>query len=186
MHDSRNTLKVHGHAKTAQKRIPSIASSCGEEQILAVYLRMREKSLPRSPVFYKNDEHRFSQQMTLKLKTFFLYDVVLEVNDNQNLVYVVLGGKTYNCFKVVENSAESTRLYTFVWSTSNIRPTKRSHRSVLPCAMKFKGYKELRFDLLVKFYYNDEDVRYSGIPLSFIDLQIGVGEQTTLNSISFE
>ena len=108
------------------------------------------------------------------------------MNDNQNLVYVVLGGKTYNCFKVSENSADSTRFFSFVWSTSNIRPTKRSHRSVLPCALKFKGYKELKFNLLVKFYYNDEDVRYSGIPLSFIDLEIGVGEQTTLNSISFE
>ena len=137
-------------------------------------------------MFYKNDQDRFSQKITLKLKTFYLYDVVVEVNEDQKLSHVTLGGKKYNAFRTMDNPDNATRVYKFVWSTGNIRTTRRSHRSVLPCVVKFSGYQEVAFDLLVKFYYKEETVRYTGIPLSLIDLQVSVGKETVINNISFE
>ena len=58
----------------------------------------------------------------------------------------------------------------FIWSTKHIKITQRKYRSVLPCVIKFKGYKELDFEVLVKFYENEENLHYSGVPLSSLGL----------------
>ena len=65
-------------------------------------------------------------------------------------------------------------VYNFKWSSHLIKITERKHRTVLPCTIKFKSYKELNFNILVKFYSNDEIAHYSGEPLSFIDVDCKV------------
>ena len=109
-------------------------------------MRLYEKNDPESNLFakspailYKNDEDRFSHQVTLKLKTSYLYNVIIEVeNMKQKLMYVGLGGKLYNCFKMIEKADENITVYGFVWSTDKIQFTQRKHRSILPCVFKFQ------------------------------------------------
>ena len=80
-------------------------------------------------------------------------------------------------------------VYNFVWSSHMIKITDRKHRTILPCCIKFKPYKELNFKILVKFYNNDEIAHYRGEPLSFIDLECKVGsgkeKATILNNMRF-
>ena len=58
----------------------------------------------------------------------------------------------------------------FAWSTKHIKITQRKHRSVLPCVIKFRGYKELQFEVLIKFYESEESLHYTGVPLSSLGL----------------
>ena len=51
----------------------------GQEKTLKVTIRMNEQNSVPGAIFYKNDEARFNQQYTLKLKTAFKYNVTMEV-----------------------------------------------------------------------------------------------------------
>ena len=168
----------------------------GTEKSLNVTIQIQEKVEDDNDfqkgytVLYKDDEDRFSQQCTLKLKTFSLYNISLEVTEDEDLVYIDIGGKQYNCFKLFDNRDNLTKVYMFTWSTDNIKPTQRKYRAILPVAMKFKGYEELNFQLSVKFYYSNDVLHFSGKTLTSIDVkaEVGVGEQhhTHFTSISFE
>ena len=126
-------------------------------------------------VFYSDDQYRFSQQYSLKLKIGTLYNVCVIVHKNEMLMKFSVGGKTYNCFKKFEQNDKSDQDFVgfaFVWCTETIRTTKRNHRSVLPCSMKFRGRREIHFNLLTKFYENYNSRLYVGNPLTSVDLQI--------------
>ena len=186
--------------RNKNQKLTWLRSFKGEETSMNITIRMQEKVRDESEesgfkrkgnsVLYKNDELRFSQQCTLKLKTFTLYDIAVEVANDQHLIHMDIGGKIYNCFKLYDNPDNSTKVYVFTWSTAKINPTERKHRTILPVEMKFKGYKELKFQFSVKFYYKDEVLHFSGLPLTLIDVhaQVGVGEfhHTVLSDISFE
>ena len=145
-----------------------------DTKILRVTIRITEKkendSLPEN-VFYKLDESRFRQQFTLKLKTFSKYNINIEVEPYQDLIYVKLGGRRYEkVVKLNSHDGDEKAIYAFIWSTKQIRTTERKHRTVLPCEIKFRQYKEIEFDIMVKFYNNCEIAPYIGKPLSSINL----------------
>lgn len=91
--------------------------------------------------------------------------------------YVVLGGRKHEKLQVIRNPDEdqAKSVYNFVWSTKQMKITNRKYRTVLPCVIKFKPYKELSFDMQVKFYTNEEIAHYTGEPLQFLDLDCKVG-----------
>ena len=168
---SRNEDKLVNSDKYVVRR-PSLPRTTGEAGDKSLYLSIQftEKD-DQAAVYYKNDAERFSQPNSLKLKSFLLYNVTIEMRPaHRELVYVVLGGKRYNCFYKQGNDVENGSKWTFVWSTHGIRQTERKQRSVLPCVIKFESCKELHFQLLVKFYCDDEVRPYGGKPLSSIDL----------------
>ena len=120
----------------------------------------------------------------MKLKICVLYHVSVEVKSDQEIVFVTLGGKKYNRFNIVQSTDKYTKLFSFVWSTHGITTTNRKHRSVLPCVVKLKPYKELKFDLLVKFYDDVTCVNhFTGIPLSLISLECEVAKGKEKNTI---
>ena len=124
-----------------------------KSSLLNVSLRIQERSeCGKEAVFYREDEDRFTQECCMKLKISTLYDVRIEVDEEEMLVNFSVGGKTYNCFNMFTISGCENVAFDFVWSTDNIETTKRNHRSVLPCTMRFKGRREVKFNLLAKFY----------------------------------
>ena len=189
----RNSLSNRGSSLTKfgdDKNIPSLSENVGKESTVHMCIYIQESSTSKEhmadQVVYKDDEDRFSQRFTMKLKTFSLYTISLELDKDEIISYVILGGKKYNCFYMIENKVDRTRIFKFVWSTDNILSTKRSHRSILPCVIKFKSYRELRFNLLVKFYERKEWIRYTGTSLKLIDMQVQLGKDTTISNIGFE
>ena len=122
-------------------------------------------------VFYKDDEDRFQKRYTLKLKTFSDYIISIEVKPALQIAYLKLGGWKYEEPKATSTDpAEPETFYRFNWSTNGIDITQRKYRTIVPCVIKFRGYKELSFKLSVKFYDNEEDTHYSGIPFSSLCL----------------
>lgn len=159
----------------------------GTEKTLKVTVRLTEKTekneTPGS-VYFKDDEDRFTQQHTLKLKTLFEYDVKMEVEPAQEIMYVVLGNRKHEKLQVINNPDEEAKsVYNFVWSTKQMKTTDRKYRTVLPCRIKFKPYKELVFNMQVKFYTNEEIAHYTGEPLQFLDLdcKVGTGKDKSTN-----
>ena len=137
-----------------------------------------------SPVVYKSNEDRFTQNNFIKLKTFSSYKITLEVNLDQVLVHCTLGGKNYNCFRMYNRPNGGVgKMYEFVWNTDRIRKTERHHRTMLPLAFKFNGYHELRFHLLVKFYGCDERTHYRGEILSGIHISATLGKNNKIDRI---
>ena len=187
---SSNTSKRYN--KAGLGKITSIESEYVAEKNMTIHMHLFEKDetdsnlFTKSPaVLYKNDEDRFSHEITLKLKTFSRYNVIFEVDDKDHqLMYVSLGGKVYNCFKMIEKT--DVRVYGFVWRTDRIQVTQRKHRSILPCLFEFKGYNELSIDLSAKFYDKDEESRYTGTALSAIHMSSSFGKKTFLKNISFD
>ena len=178
--------KIVQSGSDSSKKIPSNEKYCDYETTVSIQLHLYERNEP-SHVMYKKDEDRFSQEITLKLKTFTLYNVLLEVDNNDDLLmYVILGGKKYNCFKMIEKPEGNGRIFGFVWSTDNIKVTERKHRSTLPCVLGFKDHRELLLSLSIKFYEKEEFSRYTGTPLSTIHLDGCLGNESLLKSISFE
>ena len=179
-----------------QQKVAWIEKSDGNETPLTVAIQIQEKVQDGigfkigNAVLYKSDEERFSQQCTLKLKTFSLYTIILEVNKDKDLIHIDIGGRRYNCFKLFDSPDNTIKKYMFTWSTDNIKPTQRKYRTILPIEIKFEGYEELNFQLSVKFYYSDDVLHFSGKPLNVIDVkaQVGVGQQqqTLFTGISFE
>ena len=136
-------------------------------------------------VFFADNSDRFSQQCSLKLMISSLYDIRLETNRDVTLVTFSIGGKVYNCFNKYKQLQTGTFGHAFVWSTEHIKRTKHHHRSVLPCRLKFKGHREIRFDLLVKFY-DDCDVRlYTGSLLTSVQLQVSSGKRMRVHELCY-
>lgn len=156
-----------------------LLSSYGTEKELKVTIRFTEKSERNEnsgAVYFKDDEKRFSQQHTLKLKTLTEYNVVIDVEPAQEVSYVVLGGRKHDKLQSSQNvGGANASVYKFVWSTRSNQPTDRKYRTILPCIIKFKPYKELRFNMLAKFYSNTELAHYTGEELHFLDLDCRVG-----------
>ena len=50
-----------------------------------------ERNVGHGCICYKDDEDRFSQKYTLKMKTFSYYDVGVEIDKDLQLTYVALG-----------------------------------------------------------------------------------------------
>lgn len=169
-----------------RKRLNHLASIAAERHVtygiekqLKVTIRFTEKTdeneTPGS-VYYKDDEKRFSQQHTLKLKTLTEYDVKIEVEPAQEITYVMLAGRKFDKVKPTNNPKEEGKsLYNIVWSTKAMKTTDRKFRTVLPVIIKFKPYKELKFQLLVKFYMNKDVAHYTGETLHFLNLDCKVG-----------
>ena len=177
--DSVNTSSSNGD------QIQHVPGVCVDKKLLNVTIRLNEKEVgedwmngglnfSKGVVYYKDDEERFSQQHTVKLKTQQMYTVTLE--SDQIIMYVTLGGKTYNCFKMMTSSSSNVKVYQFVWLTKGLKITERKHRTVLSCIIKFQHYEELKFDLLTKFYESDDINHVSeGQGLSSIRLECVVG-----------
>ena len=151
----------------------SVDDDDDDDVSLKIKMRITEKE-GDGIIYYKDDEQRFSQQYTVKLKTFTEYNIVLEVRPPRVLTYVKVGSRKYKVFNKLESSVTPGKnIYTFVWSTWKIRTTERKHRSVLPFAVKFHQNQEVNFDVFVKFYYNCEVTHYTGTPLTFIEIKSG-------------
>ena len=86
--------------KCEHRRISSIRLIPHEgERSLNVTIRMSDMAADNvQTVFYKDDQQRFSQRYSLKLKTYSLYNVFIEVRPLMDVTYVVLGGKKNDCF----------------------------------------------------------------------------------------
>ena len=68
-------------------------------------------------------------------------------------------------------------IFNIVWSGHYMKETERKHRTILPCAIKFKGYNEVVFHIMVKFYDEDKTVHCQGVPLSHLSLDGTLGER---------
>ena len=132
-------------------------------------------------IYCKDDQDRFSQQYTVKLKTFTEYDILVEIRPPHLLDHVQIGNRTYTEFEELKNVNASKSVYMFVWSTRMIRVTKRKHRTVLPFSVKLHQHLLVNFDVFVKFYYSCEVEHYTGIPLTFIEIKSGLYNGTGEN-----
>ena len=101
----------------------------------------------------------------MKLKTFSKYNVQLEISPSLAISYLKIGGTKYDVNMIEMKKDEGKSFCSFAWSTDHIKPTQRKYRTILPCVIKFKGYKEIQFDVLVKFYQREDILHYSGVPL---------------------
>ena len=54
--------------------------------------------------------------------------------------------------------------------------TSSRYRTVLPCAVKFLGYMEIRFELMVKLYHQGNGSVDKGLPLTTLSLEYTYGE----------
>ena len=126
---------------------------------------------PQSVIFYKDDENRFKTRFTLKLKTCSAYVITIEIKPSLQMSYMKLGSTKYDQPSSKSNSSEEGKcLYKFNWSTEGIDITERKYRTIVPCAIKFRGYKELNFKLSVKFYGCEKNIHYNGIPFTSVCL----------------
>ena len=94
----------------------------------------------------------------------------MEVRPSLSISYLKIGGARYDANMINMKKEDEKTFCNFTWSTSYIKTTQRKYRSILPCVIKFRGYKEQRFEILVKFYENEETPHYSGIPLSYLGI----------------
>lgn len=172
-----NASQGRSKSKSRSPERPRLTSAYGTETTLKVTVRMREKGVENEgpgTVYYKDDQDRFTQQHTIKLKTFSEYDVKVVVEPPQEISFLVLGGRRYENIKLV-NQDDMKSVYRFIWSTEKIKTTDRKYRTVLPCVIKFKPYKELIFNMQAKFYTSEEVAHYTGNRLKFLDLDCAVG-----------
>ena len=130
----------------------------GGDRSLKLTLNINEENSTskKSVVCYKDDINRFKQQHTLWLQTFSRYVVALEVEEDQELVFIRLGGRKYCSFHVEKNTDRKTKVHSFLWCTDKIRTVRRKHYSLLACVFRFKSCTELWVDLRVKFYASDD------------------------------
>ena len=128
---------------------------------------------------YKDDDQRFEEQYTLKLKTTTEYRITLEIEPIQHVSYVKMGGrKTDDESLILVNQTGERRTLSFFWSTKGIRPTQRAYRYIYPCAVKFRMYSELKFNLQMKVYSRKNVASYNtGRIFShlYLDCKVGVG-----------
>ena len=152
----------------------------------AATTKERVEILPGGVVNFKEDHERFQHPHTLKLKTDTLYNMAIVVDEHQSVSWVVLGGKRYNLFHLY-HMPEGKKMFVFVWCTSGVTTTQRKHRSILPCIVKLKGWKEVNFKLSVKFYEPDETIHCGGHPLTSINVKCNVGTHSSrLNDVVIE
>ena len=145
----------------------NVRSKQGTQLNITIEIKEREKkNEDGNPVFYKHDEGRFRNENTLKLKTLSEYNVNIDVEPPQDIIYVKMGGRRHETFY-----NDGTTGCSFVWSTQGMKETERKYRTILPCAIKFKEFKELQFELLSKFYSQEEIVHYHGIRLSSLEIE---------------
>ena len=144
---------------------------------LRIQITERREDGEIGEIFYKDDKDRFSQQYTVKLKTFSEYSVTVEVNPPRELISFKVGDRNYKNFNKSEHGVDVgggfDESFTFIWSTAMFRTTERKHRSVLPISIKFHRRREVNFDMFVKFYYSCEMVHYNGSLLTCIQLNTG-------------
>ena len=107
---------------------------------------------------------------TLKLKICSEYNVQLEVSPSLTISYLIIGGAEYDASMTKINKEDGQTFCSLRWSTERIKPTQRKYRTILPCVIRFSGYKEIQFEVLVKFYENEEILHYTGVPLSSLGL----------------
>ena len=94
----------------------------------------------------------------------------MEITPSLNIAYLKIAGIKYdaNMFKLMKEDGKT--FISFSWSSKHIKPTLRKHRTILPFVIKFRGYKELHFEVLVKFYESEEALHYTGLPLTSLGL----------------
>ena len=107
---------------------------------------------------------------TLKLKTCYEYNVQFEVSPSLSISYLIIGGAKYDASMTKIKKEDGKTFCSLRWSTERIKTTQRKYRTILPCVIRFSGYKEIQFEVLVKFYKPDEGLHYSGMPLSSLGL----------------
>ena len=155
---------------TSEKDNPG-SNNATELQTLAVRFRMEENNLRGDSVRFKNDDGRFQQPYTLKLKTRTEYRVGIEVEPYQYIDYVKIGGT------LLEHAEKDTCSLFFVWSSGKMRRTDFRYRLVCPIVLKLDGLPEIKFNLQMKFYECGEVAHYTGPSLSSIDLKVKLEEK---------
>ena len=94
----------------------------------------------------------------------------LEVTPSLTISYLMIGGTKFDANMTNMTKDDGKIFCSFVWSTKYIKTTQRKYRTILPCIIKFRGYKELHFEVLVKFYESEEVLHYTGVPLNSLGL----------------
>ena len=94
----------------------------------------------------------------------------MEILPSLTLSYLKIGGIKHDDNMTRRRTEDGKTFCSFAWSTKHIKTTQRKYRSILPFVVKFKGYKEIHFEVLVKFYENKEVLHYTGVPLSSLVL----------------
>ena len=160
--------------KVLQRPLTRFKSLSVDDSEFVLTIKIDERSMINKmdeSVFYKDDESRFKNRYTLKLRTFSDYIISLEVKPILQIAYIKFGGFKYEDPKATSiDSNDPKSLYRFNWSADNISITERKFRTIVPCIIKFRGYKELTFKLSVKFYSNEESAHFNGIPFSSLSL----------------
>ena len=128
----------------------------------------------------------FHIRYTLKLKTFSEYNVQLEVCPSLTISYLKIGGMRYDANMTKVKKEDGKTFCSFTWSTDHIKTTQRKYRTILPCAIRFSGYKEIQFEVLVKFYENEEILHYTGLPLSSLGLYGTLSNDKQQNGETYE
>ena len=103
-----------------------------EKKPLDITLRLSESeekkescnSSSTNEVTYNRDEDRFTQEFTLNLKTFSLYKISVELDENFKLEYFSLGRKSYfnvlekypkkEFFDILNDPTKGIKIYSFV------------------------------------------------------------------------
>jgi len=161
----------------------SSAASYGGEIKCKVALKITKKK-DGTPVFYKQDGERFTNQETLKMQTATDYVVKLEITPSIELLTLKFAGVEYPFDALNNAESDAKAVYQLTWSTHGIDPTLSRHRADVPCAIKCKGYKELDFKLQIKFY-TTEDSKHAvwGQKLSSLNVDGTIGRGTYLSYV---
>ncbi len=149
----------------------------GEDPELYITVQIterKENSEHARRVFYKDDQSRFPHRYTLKLRTASKYNINVGADPAQELSYVKVGGCRYEEFRIINNPGgdeEEKTIYNFIWSTKRMGKSGKKYRTVVPCVIKFQGYKEIKFEIMVKFYKREDKLKHcKGVPLTSLVL----------------
>ena len=157
----------------------------GEESELYVTVQISERKEDCGEhgrrVFYKDDQDRFPHRYTLKLRTASKYIVNIAADPAQDLTYVKVGGVRYDEFRIIndpDSEEEDKVIFSFLWTTKKLEINGKMYRTVLPCVIKFEGYKEIKFEVMVKFYKREDKEKYcKGKPLTSLVLNYAMDDK---------
>ena len=128
-------------------------------------------------MYYKDDQTRFTHRCTLKLSAMADYNITVTVEPATPLNYFKIGGTTFEEFLTKEACTEESTMavHALIWSTRNVETTEDRYRMVLPCVIKFEGHKEMKFEIMSKFFDRGDERIYCDSPLSFLVLNPAEG-----------
>ncbi|XP_065660813.1 uncharacterized protein LOC101235709 [Hydra vulgaris] len=130
-------------------------------------------------VYFKHDGNRFTEKHTIKLATATEYNIRMEIEPSVKLSFIKIANKECSFKPINKRDNEDKSKYQISWSTVGVNSTERRHRANVPCVIKFKHYKQLKFMLQTKFYTETELKRIRvGVKLKSVVLECTVGRGT--------